>query len=82
MHKSLKFNTPDGTRYATVIDGARVTGDAPPSGQAVDAIRELLAVARKRFGTSDMIVTSPHHVSSVNGEEVFIAGDLKQGRGT
>lgn len=46
---STKFETPDGTRYATVVDGAHVIGDLPPTDEGVEALRDLIAVASNRL---------------------------------
>lgn len=52
---STKFRTPDGTRYATVIDGAHVIGDVSPSQAGVEALRNLIAVAQKRIETGGLV---------------------------
>jgi len=52
---STKFKTPDGTRYATVIDGAHVIGDSIPTEEGIEAIRDLIVVARKRIETDDLM---------------------------
>lgn len=46
---SIKFKTPDGTRYATVIDGAHVIGEVVPTQEGVEALRDLIAVATRNL---------------------------------
>lgn len=53
--KSTKIKTPDGARYATMIDGAHVIGDVVPTEEGIEAIRDLIAVARKRIETDDLM---------------------------
>ncbi len=55
MASSTKFRTPDGQRYATVIDGAHVIGDVEPTEQGIEAIRDLLAAARKRIEADGLV---------------------------
>lgn len=49
-YASHKFQTPDGPRYVSTINGARVIGDYKPSKEGVAAISELIEVAKKRLG--------------------------------
>lgn len=46
---STKFQTPDGPRFVTHFDGARVVGDESPTQEDLVALQELVDVARKRL---------------------------------
>lgn len=50
---SAEFKTPDGTRYATVVDGAHVVGDVPLTPVLRAAVADLVGAARTKLAEAD-----------------------------
>lgn len=46
---TIQFQTPDGPRFATDVDGAHVVGGTPLTDASRAAIAELIAVAKEKF---------------------------------
>jgi len=53
--KSTKIQTPDGPRYATVIEGAHVIGNVAPTAQGIEAIQDMISAARKHIQTEGLV---------------------------
>lgn len=46
---AIQFQTPDGPRFATDVDGAHVVGETPLTDASRAAVAELIAVAKEKY---------------------------------